>query len=58
MAKKGEIFSGKGFIKEVFEKWFCIPEYQRPYVWGEDQVTGQTSPTPVSTLRQIPCNNH
>lgn len=38
MAKKGEIFSGKSFIKEVFVKWFCIPEYQRPYVWGEDQV--------------------
>jgi uncharacterized protein with ParB-like and HNH nuclease domain len=27
-------------IKDVFhEKWYKIPEYQRPYVWGKQQVT-------------------
>lgn len=31
-----------GFIpvKEVFtDKWYKIPEYQRPYVWGKEQAT-------------------
>lgn len=37
MAK--EIESGKVVIKEVFDKWYRIPEYQRPYVWDTDQVT-------------------
>lgn len=23
----------------MFEKWYRIPEYQRPYVWGKDQVS-------------------
>lgn len=32
------IKSGKWCIKEVFEKWYLIPNYQRPYVWGKDQV--------------------
>ena len=32
------IESDKLFIKDVFEKWYRIPEYQRPYVWGTDQV--------------------
>lgn len=36
MAQKIE--SDKLFIKEVFQKWYRIPEYQRPYVWGSDQV--------------------
>ena len=36
MAK--EIESGKVVIKEVFNKWYRIPEYQRPYVWDVDQV--------------------
>ena len=30
-----------GFIpvKEIFtNKWYKIPEYQRPYVWGKEQV--------------------
>lgn len=34
-----EIESGKLLIRDVFEKWYRIPEYQRPYVWGTDQVT-------------------
>lgn len=33
-----KIESDKLFIKDVFQKWFRIPEYQRPYVWGDDQV--------------------
>lgn len=32
------IESNKLFIKDVFEKWYRIAEYQRPYVWGSDQV--------------------
>lgn len=30
-----------GFIpvKEIFtNKWYKIPEYQRPYVWGKEQI--------------------
>jgi uncharacterized protein with ParB-like and HNH nuclease domain len=33
-----KIESDKLFIKDVFQKWYRIPEYQRPYVWGDDQV--------------------
>ena len=36
MANK--IKSGKLYIKEIFNKWYRIPEYQRPYVWGKDQI--------------------
>ena len=36
MAQKIE--SDKLLVKHIFSKWFRIPEYQRPYVWGEDQV--------------------
>ncbi|MFY4840916.1 DUF262 domain-containing protein [Aliarcobacter butzleri] len=32
------IESDKIFIKSIFEKWYRIPEYQRPYVWGVDQI--------------------
>jgi hypothetical protein len=31
------IESGKAFIKEAFTRWYRVPEYQRPYVWGVDQ---------------------
>jgi uncharacterized protein with ParB-like and HNH nuclease domain len=34
----GEINSEKIFIKDVFKMWFSIPEYQRPYVWEEEQI--------------------
>ena len=37
MAQKIE--SDKLFLKDVFQKWYRIPEYQRPFVWGADQVT-------------------
>lgn len=36
MAQKIE--SDKLLVREIFSKWFRIPEYQRPYVWGEEQV--------------------
>jgi Protein of unknown function DUF262/Protein of unknown function (DUF1524) len=32
------IESGKIFIKEAFSWWYRVPVYQRPYVWGVDQV--------------------
>ena len=28
----------KKILREVFKLWFRVPEYQRPYVWGTDQV--------------------
>jgi uncharacterized protein with ParB-like and HNH nuclease domain len=34
-----KIESEKLLVKEVFNKWFRIPEYQRPYVWGNDQIS-------------------
>lgn len=36
MARKIE--SDKLYVKDIFSKWFRIPEYQRPYVWETDQV--------------------
>lgn len=33
-----EIESNKIFIRDVFKWWFRVPDYQRPYVWGTDQV--------------------
>jgi len=36
MAQK--IDSDKLLVKDVFLKWYRIPEYQRPYVWDTDQV--------------------
>lgn len=39
MSKSGKIESDKIIIREVFEKfWFEIPNYQRHYVWDEDNV--------------------
>ncbi len=38
MAPGSEIKSDKILLKQVFEKWFRIPEYQRPYVWEYDQI--------------------
>lgn len=37
MAQKIE--SDKLFIKDIFQRWYRIPEYQRPYVWEVDQVS-------------------
>ncbi|MGB4655346.1 MAG: DUF262 domain-containing HNH endonuclease family protein [Bacteroidales bacterium] len=35
---RNEIKTGKTYIKDIFEQWYRIPEYQRPYVWGKDEV--------------------
>ena len=36
-----QISSDKIVIKDVFgeDMWFNIPDYQRPYVWGDDQLS-------------------
>ena len=34
-----KIDSDKIFINKAFEWWYRVPDYQRPYVWGTDQVT-------------------
>lgn len=33
-----KIESEKLLVKDVFKRWYRIPEYQRPYVWEADQV--------------------
>lgn len=38
MPSRGEIKSDKILIKDVFKMWFRIPEYQRPYVWGSEEI--------------------
>lgn len=39
MPSRGEIKSDKLLVKDIFSHmWFRIPEYQRPYVWGADEV--------------------
>ena len=39
MPSKGEIKSEKILVKNIFSRmWFSIPEYQRPYVWGTDEI--------------------
>lgn len=39
MSNKHEIKSEKILVKDIFSNlWFRIPEYQRPYVWGDDQI--------------------
>lgn len=35
---KKNIDSGKLLTQQVFQKWYRIPEYQRPYVWEDDQI--------------------
>lgn len=34
------LITGKKYIKDIFspEQFFNIPEYQRPYVWGDEQI--------------------
>ncbi len=40
MAEKGKIESGKVFIKKIFtDFWFRVPNFQRSYVWGNDEVS-------------------
>lgn len=39
MSMKNEIKSDKILVKDIFSAmWFRIPEYQRNYVWGSDEV--------------------
>ncbi len=39
MPKEHEIKSHKILVKDIFSTmWFRIPEYQRPYIWGRDEV--------------------
>ena len=39
-SKKGQIESAKVVIQEVFSRfWFRIPDYQRAYVWGKDEIS-------------------
>lgn len=38
--RKGHIDSAKIVIGEVFSRfWFRIPDYQRAYVWGKDEIS-------------------
>ena len=34
------LVTGKKYVKDIFspEQFYNIPEYQRPYVWGEEQI--------------------
>lgn len=34
-----QIDSKKLIIKDIFNRWYRIPNYQRPYVWEKDQIT-------------------
>lgn len=39
-SKKGQIDSAKVVVREVFSHfWFRIPDYQRSYVWGKDEIS-------------------
>jgi len=38
MSQGNEIKSEKILLRDVFSMWFRIPEYQRPYVWGYEQI--------------------
>ena len=35
---KTKIDCDKALVKKIFEGWYSIPTYQRPYVWETDQV--------------------
>ena len=37
---KGLIEANKGILKKIFseEFWFIVPQYQRPYVWQEENI--------------------
>lgn len=40
MSTKGVIKSQKILVKDIFARmWFRIPEYQRPFIWGTDEVS-------------------
>ncbi|MCB5229820.1 MAG: DUF262 domain-containing HNH endonuclease family protein [Candidatus Cloacimonetes bacterium] len=34
------IDSGEFYVTDLFDgKWYCVPSYQRPYVWEDEQVS-------------------
>lgn len=35
---RNEIKTDKIFIMDVFNEWYTIPVYQRPFVWGKDEI--------------------
>jgi hypothetical protein len=37
-AANSKIESDKIFVQDLLTKWFRIPDYQRAYVWGKDQI--------------------
>ena len=62
-----QIDSDKILIKEVFKRWFRVPEYQRPYVWEKEEVADlldditvaqQSSPTSQYFLGSIVFQTH
>lgn len=40
MIENNTLLTGKMYIKDIYspEQFFNIPEYQRPFVWGEEQI--------------------
>ena len=46
-----EIKCEKKVIREVFNMWYCIPDYQRAYVWDTDQVRDLLDDT-ISAYRE------
>lgn len=41
MQSSYQLDTGKKYIKDIFssDSFYNIPEYQRPYVWGKDQIS-------------------
>ena len=46
-----EIKCEKKVIREIFNMWYCIPDYQRAYVWDTDQVRDLQDDT-ISAYRE------
>lgn len=46
-----EIKCEKMVIREIFNMWYCIPDYQRAYVWDTDQVRDLLDDT-ISAYRE------
>lgn len=46
-----EIKCEKKVIREIFNMWYCIPDYQRAYVWDTDQVRDLLNDT-ISAYRE------
>ena len=46
-----EIKCEKKVIREIFDMWYCIPDYQRAYVWDTDQVRDLLDDT-ISAYRE------